>query len=96
MTPYDAISSPSATALACEIRPCISAVPPIELIVAHPAREKGKIAATRRTVKPNERPCFFLTGTSVYYDTVMLDRIEKMIIQNIGQIMREIKQGHFQ
>jgi transcriptional regulator with XRE-family HTH domain len=39
---------------------------------------------------------FFLTGNSVYYDTVMLDRIENMIIQNIGQTMREIKQGHFQ
>jgi transcriptional regulator with XRE-family HTH domain len=39
---------------------------------------------------------FFLTGKSVYYDAVMLDRIEKMIIQNIGQMMREIKQGCFQ
>jgi transcriptional regulator with XRE-family HTH domain len=39
---------------------------------------------------------FFLTGKSVYYDNVMLDRIERMIIQNIRQMMREIKQGHVQ
>jgi transcriptional regulator with XRE-family HTH domain len=39
---------------------------------------------------------FFLTKSSVYYDKVMLDRIEKTIVQSIGQTMQEIKQGHFQ
>jgi transcriptional regulator with XRE-family HTH domain len=39
---------------------------------------------------------FFLTGNSVYYDTVMLNRIEKTIIQSIGQTMQEIKLGHLQ
>jgi transcriptional regulator with XRE-family HTH domain len=39
---------------------------------------------------------FFLTGNSVYYDTIMLNRIEQTIVQSIGQAMQEIKQGHFQ
>jgi transcriptional regulator with XRE-family HTH domain len=39
---------------------------------------------------------FFLTGNSVYYDNIMLERIENIIINNIGQTIQEIKQGHFQ
>jgi transcriptional regulator with XRE-family HTH domain len=38
---------------------------------------------------------FFLTGNSIYYDTVMLDRIEKMIIRNIELTVEEIKKGVF-
>jgi len=39
---------------------------------------------------------FFLTGNGIYYDNIMLDRIEKMIIQNIEQTMSNIKKVHFQ
>lgn len=39
---------------------------------------------------------FFLTGNGIYYDNIMLDRIEKMIIQNVEQTMNNIKKGYFQ
>jgi transcriptional regulator with XRE-family HTH domain len=34
---------------------------------------------------------FFLTGDSIYYDNIMLERIEKTIIQNIEQTMSSIR-----
>jgi len=39
---------------------------------------------------------FFLTGDGIYYDNIMLERIEKTIIQNIEQTMHNIKKGHFE
>jgi transcriptional regulator with XRE-family HTH domain len=36
---------------------------------------------------------FFLTDNSIYYDNVMLDRIEGAIIQNIECTMDNIKKG---
>jgi len=36
---------------------------------------------------------FFLTGNGIYYDNIMLDRIEKVIIQNIEQTMNSIRKG---
>jgi transcriptional regulator with XRE-family HTH domain len=36
---------------------------------------------------------FFLTGNGIYYDNIMLDRIEKIIIQNVEQVMNNIKKG---
>jgi len=36
---------------------------------------------------------FFLTDNGIYYDNIMLDRIEKLIIQNVGQVMNNIKKG---
>jgi transcriptional regulator with XRE-family HTH domain len=36
---------------------------------------------------------FFLTDNSIYYDNVMLDRIEEAIIQNIECTMDNIKKG---
>ena len=39
---------------------------------------------------------FFLTGNGIYYDKIMLDRIEKIIIQNVEQTMNNIKKGCFQ
>ena len=36
---------------------------------------------------------FFLTDNSIYYDNIMLARIEKEIIQNIGYTMDNIKKG---
>jgi len=38
---------------------------------------------------------FFLTENSIYYNNIMLDRIEKVIIQNIEQTMNSIKKGDF-
>jgi len=38
---------------------------------------------------------FFLTSTGIYYDNIMLDRIEKIIIQNVEQTMNNIKKGSF-
>jgi len=38
---------------------------------------------------------FFLTGNGIYYDNIMLDRIEKTIIQNVEQTMNNIKKGYF-
>jgi transcriptional regulator with XRE-family HTH domain len=39
---------------------------------------------------------FFLTVNTVYYDNIMLDRIEKTIIQNIEHTMNNIKKGCFE
>jgi transcriptional regulator with XRE-family HTH domain len=39
---------------------------------------------------------FFLTGNSVYYDTIMLDKIEEMIIPSIQQTIQKIKIRDFQ
>jgi transcriptional regulator with XRE-family HTH domain len=39
---------------------------------------------------------FFLTGNGIYYDNIMIDRIEKVIIQNVEQTMNNIKKGYFQ
>jgi len=39
---------------------------------------------------------FFLTRNGIYYDSIMIDRIEKMLIQNIEQTMNNIKKGRFQ
>jgi transcriptional regulator with XRE-family HTH domain len=36
---------------------------------------------------------FFLTDNSIYYDKIMLARIEKEIIQNIEYTMNNIKNG---
>ena len=36
---------------------------------------------------------FFLTDNSIYYENIMLDRIEKAIIQNIEHTMDNIKKG---
>ena len=38
---------------------------------------------------------FFLSDNSIYYDNIMLNRIEKTIIQNIEQTMDKIKKGIF-
>jgi len=38
---------------------------------------------------------FFLTDNNIYYDNLMLNRIEKAIIQNIGYTMNNIKNGIF-
>ena len=38
---------------------------------------------------------FFLTENNIYYDNIMLARIEKMIIQNIKYTMENIKNGVF-
>ncbi|MCL2213597.1 MAG: helix-turn-helix domain-containing protein [Treponema sp.] len=38
---------------------------------------------------------FFLSDNSIYYDNIMLNRIEKEIIQNIEQAMNNIKKGIF-
>ena len=38
---------------------------------------------------------FFLTDNSIYYDNIMLSRIEKTIIQNIEYTMENIKKGIF-
>jgi len=38
---------------------------------------------------------FFLSDNSIYYDNIMLNRIEKEIIQNIEQTMNNIKKGIF-
>ena len=38
---------------------------------------------------------FFLTDNSIYYDNIMLARIEKEIIQNIEYTMNNIKNGVF-
>jgi len=37
----------------------------------------------------------FLTENGIYYDNIMIDRIEKIIIQNIGQTMNSIKKGRY-
>jgi transcriptional regulator with XRE-family HTH domain len=39
---------------------------------------------------------FFLTDSGIYYDNIMLDRIEKTIIQNIEQTMVSIRNKEFQ
>jgi len=39
---------------------------------------------------------FFLTGDGIFYDSIMLDRIEKVIVQNIEQTMCKIKKGNFE
>jgi len=39
---------------------------------------------------------FFLTRDGIYYDNIMIDRIEKMLIQNIEQTMSNIKKGRYQ
>jgi transcriptional regulator with XRE-family HTH domain len=36
---------------------------------------------------------FFLTENSIYYDNIMLSRIEKAIIQNIEHTMNGMKKG---
>ena len=36
---------------------------------------------------------FFLTDNNIYYDKIMLDRIEKTIIQNVEHTMNNIKKG---
>ena len=38
---------------------------------------------------------FFLTDNNIYYDNIMLARIEKAIIQNIEFTMEKIKKGGF-
>jgi len=38
---------------------------------------------------------FFLTDDGIYYDNIMLTRIEKTIIQNIEYTMDNIKKGIF-
>jgi transcriptional regulator with XRE-family HTH domain len=38
---------------------------------------------------------FFLTDNSIYYDNIMLARIEKAVIQNIENTMDDIKKGIF-
>ena len=38
---------------------------------------------------------FFLTNNSIYYDNIMLERIEKEIINNIEHTMENIKKGVF-
>jgi transcriptional regulator with XRE-family HTH domain len=38
---------------------------------------------------------FFLTDNTIYYDNIMLARIEKEIIQNIENTMNNIKKGTF-
>jgi transcriptional regulator with XRE-family HTH domain len=38
---------------------------------------------------------FFLTDNTIYYDNIMLARIEKEIIQNIEYTMNNIKKGTF-
>jgi transcriptional regulator with XRE-family HTH domain len=38
---------------------------------------------------------FFLTDNSIYYDNIMLARIEKAIVQNIEYTMDNIKKGIF-
>jgi len=38
---------------------------------------------------------FFLTDNTIYYDDIMLARIEKEIIQNIEYTMNNIKKGTF-
>jgi len=38
---------------------------------------------------------FFLTENSIYYDNIMLDRIEKAVIHNIECTMENIKKGIF-
>jgi len=38
---------------------------------------------------------FFLTDNSIYYDNIMLARIEKAVIQNIEYTMDNIKKGVF-
>ena len=38
---------------------------------------------------------FFLTDNTIYYDNIMLARIEKEIIQNIENTMNNIKNGTF-
>jgi len=38
---------------------------------------------------------FFLTDNNIYYDNIMLARIEKAIIQNIEYTMENIKKGIF-
>jgi len=38
---------------------------------------------------------FFLSDNSIYYDNIMLNRIEKEVIQNIEQTMNNIKKGIF-
>jgi transcriptional regulator with XRE-family HTH domain len=38
---------------------------------------------------------FFLTDNTIYYDNIMLARIEKEIIQNIENTMINIKKGTF-
>ena len=38
---------------------------------------------------------FFLTDNSIYYDNIMLARIEKAIIKNIEYTMENIKNGIF-
>jgi len=38
---------------------------------------------------------FFLTDNSIYYDNIMLERIEKAIIHNIKYTMENIKMGIF-
>jgi transcriptional regulator with XRE-family HTH domain len=39
---------------------------------------------------------FFLTTDRIYYDNIMLERIEKIIIKNIEQTMCNIKKGYFE
>jgi len=36
---------------------------------------------------------FFLTDNSIYYDNIMLERIKKIIIQNIECTLENIKKG---
>ena len=38
---------------------------------------------------------FFLTDNSIYYENIMLDRIEKEIIQNVEYTMNRIKKREF-
>ena len=38
---------------------------------------------------------FFLTDNSIYYNNIMIDRIEKLIIQNIEHTINCIRNGKF-
>jgi len=74
----------------------------VEITVKHLSEiERGIVFASaglmEKLAKNLEIPifAFFLTDYTIYYDNIMLARIEKEIIQNIEFTMNNIKKGTF-
>jgi len=74
----------------------------VDITVKHLSEiERGIVFASARLIEKLaenlEIPifAFFLTDNTIYYDKIMLARIEKEIIQNIEYTMNNIKKGTF-
>jgi len=75
----------------------------VDITVKHLSEiERGIVFASagliEKLAKSLDIPIFalFLTRDGIYYDNIMIDRIEKMLLQNIEQTMNKIKKGYFQ